>query len=107
MPTETVQTHPTIMPYRHFNRSVMSVSEPGVVLYAAGLKLFTEHAHLLANKHFPNQGIKLNEEMGSLPSGINRSPLHGLCLEVSRCWGGRAPAVVTQLAPKTHQALAL
>lgn len=37
--------------------------------------------------------------MGSLPSGINSSLLQGLCLEVSRCWGGRAPAVVTQLHP--------
>lgn len=80
---------PRLEPYPHLTRSVMNVSEPGVVLHAAGLKLFTEHAHLLANKHFPNQRIKLNEEMGSLPSGINSSPLQGLCLEVSRCWGGR------------------
>lgn len=85
----------------------MNVSEPGIVLYAVGLKLFTEHAHLLTDKHFPNQQIELNEEMGSLPSGINSSPLQGLCLEVSRCWGGRALAVVTQLAPQTHQAQAL
>lgn len=80
---------PQLEPYRHLTRSVMNVSEPGVVLYAAGLKLFTEHAHLLASKHFPNQRINLNEEMGSLPSGINSSPLQGLCLEVSRCWGGK------------------